>query len=307
MNAPRMTSSPSVLASATKPISRTNGAAHADLRGRVLQAHERRRAAGVERSTPGDGQADQRRRARTASRAGSASRSCCVASRLKNSDSRMIAPKSAIDAGGDDELAERRGDLAGVLEHRDQRRRATWRTAATATKHRRRRRGRAPSGRAPTASASANDSTKPTQRDAQRRARAGGRTRSPGRRGTAGSPGRRAPGPRPARRPRPSRAPPGRSRSRAAARARPPAAAAAGRSRARAARRTRPRPTIEQVGELEAHGVHGVQTSRPARALRAACNGRRGNRTGELPASRSTHPPLARSSPPNEGGLDMRA
>ena len=90
--------------------------ADADLRGRVLQPQQVGADADRALGAADDEEDDDRASANSAP--SSSSVEPVPPSPEKKIVSRMIAPKSAIEAGGDDQLAERRGDLAGVLEHR---------------------------------------------------------------------------------------------------------------------------------------------------------------------------------------------
>ena len=124
-NVPRITSSPSCCAARGEADEQHEGAAHADLRGRVLQpqqvgadAHRALRARGPRRA--------RRRRGRAASRS---ARSVAPGAALAGEEERQQDDRGEVGdrAAGDDELAERRADPARVLEHRDehaQRRRA---------------------------------------------------------------------------------------------------------------------------------------------------------------------------------------
>ena len=95
-------------------------------RGEADEQHERARGRGSARSCPAAaagprGCASSARRRATATNTIAASTNSAPSSSSvepvppspeKKIESRMIAPKSAIDAAGDDQLAERRGDLA---------------------------------------------------------------------------------------------------------------------------------------------------------------------------------------------------
>ena len=206
MNAPRMTSSPSDSASAAKPTSSTSAP-----RTRIcaVVSCRRRRSSRMRLECSAPRTASEHRRGEREQPPSSSSVAPVPPSPEKKIESRMIAPKSAIDAAAMISWPNVVRDLAGVLEHRHEH--AERRRAQDDRDEQRRvdETGRLQAERD-------DERDRERDREAERgqpaaRARAAWRTRSRGRRGRARTRGRAARPPRPPRRPRPSRARTGRS------------------------------------------------------------------------------------------------
>src|SRR5215211_6612428 len=115
-NAPRMTSSPSASATAAKPTN-SSRAARADLRGRVLQAQQVRADAHRVLRPAQDGEDHPGEREQRAEQQQRRPGPALAGEEQRQQDDR---PEVRDRRGGDDQLPEGRGDLAGVLEHRHQ-------------------------------------------------------------------------------------------------------------------------------------------------------------------------------------------
>ena len=228
MKAPRMTSSPSSVASATSPMSRTKARADADLRGGVLQAaQDVAQAPGVldARDQQRDEHGDHEQPAEQDDlRRGGA--------RLAREEEREQDHGGEVGdrARGDDELPEGRPDLVGVLEHGHEH---AQRGGRQHDGHEQRLGGQAARlQRQPDDDRESRARRQSPAARAAGRARAGARSRSPGRRGRAGRPARRSRRPARGRPHGPTRAPRARRGSRARSRSRPRGRARTARSRA---------------------------------------------------------------------------
>ena len=237
MNAPRMTSSPSSVASATSPMSRTKAAR---MRICAVVSCRRRRTSPRRRecSTPAIEQRDEHGDHEQPAEQDDLRRG---GARLAREEEREQDHGGEVGdrARGDDELAEGRADLVGVLEHRHEH---AQRGGRQHDGHEQRLGGQAARlQRQPHDDREYERDGEAQQRKPQDAPAQTHRSRSPGRRGRAGRPARRSR--RPARgRPRgPTRAPRAPRRSRARSRSPPTGRARTARSRARAGRRSRSR------------------------------------------------------------------